>query len=57
MLEADEDKGAVTYVFHVHLDRWVHRGPCILDNSHPPGFCVGKEGRRRLKSRDLAAPF
>jgi hypothetical protein len=31
-----EDKGGITYVFHVHLDRWVHQRPCILDDTHPP---------------------
>jgi hypothetical protein len=39
--------GVATYIFHVHLDAWIHRGACVFDNAHPPGLRVGEERRRR----------
>jgi len=45
------------YIFHVHLDRRIDRRPCVLDDTHPPGFRVGEERRRRRKPRYLTTPF
>ena len=52
-----KEKDLLAYIFHVHIDRRIHRPPCVLDDSHPPGFRVGEEGRRRRHPRDLTAPF
>jgi hypothetical protein len=53
----EKDRNVITYVFHVHLDGRIHWGACVLDDGHPPGFRVGKEGRRLFKFRGLTAPF
>lgn len=53
----EKDKNVITYVFHVHLDGRIHRSVCVLDDAHPPGFRVGKEGRRLFEFRGLPAPF
>src|SRR4051812_40674064 len=39
-IEADMEKrkNMLLYIFHVHLDRRIDRRPCVLDDTHPPGY-------------------
>ena len=46
--QTEKDNNVVAYIFQFHLDRWIHRRSCILDDTHPPGFRVGEEGRGRV---------
>jgi hypothetical protein len=37
------------FFFYVYLDRRIDRRPCMLDDTHSPGFRVGEERRRRRR--------
>jgi hypothetical protein len=36
-------KDMLVCICHVHLDRRIHRRPCIFKDSHLPIFCVSEE--------------
>ena len=48
--QAEKDKNLIPYIFHVHLDHQIHWRAGVLDDTHPPSFCIGEEGRQQCNS-------